>query len=350
MEVKQDIRKLSLKALQEWLLANGEKSFRAAQLEEWLWQKKASNFSEMANLPIALRQLLSETYGIPKLRISEKQQSSDGTIKLAFRLHDGQVVEGVLIPSGDRMTACISSQVGCSLTCTFCATGAMDRKRNLDAAEIFDQAAAIATLALEVHQKQLTNIVMMGMGEPLLNYQEVMEGIRRITNPVGMGWSPKRITLSTAGIAKMIRKLGDDGVKFNLALSLHAADDEKRNRIMPINESNSLQSLREAIRYFHQKTKNEITFEYIAFHAFNESPEDADKLASFARSTGVPVKINILEYNPIDGASFIRAEPKRLDAFKQKLEREGLIVNIRRSRGKDIDAACGQLANKNTAA
>jgi len=298
----------------------------------------------MANLPNSLRTLLEQHFSLHKLSINELQRSSDGTLKLAFRLYDGNLVEGVLIPSGERMTACISSQVGCSLTCKFCATGFMDRKRNLDAAEIYDQAMAIAGLAQSEYQLPLTNIVMMGMGEPLLNYANVLEGIRRICDPDGMGWSPKRITLSTAGIAKMIRKLADDEVKFNLALSLHAADDDKRNQIMPINESNSLNALREAIRYFHQKTRNQITFEYIAFGSFNEGPEDADKLARFTRSTGAPVKINILEYNPVEGADFVRAVPERLDAFRQRLEKENLIVNIRRSRGRDIDAACGQLA------
>ena len=346
MEKRTDIRTLSLKLLQEWLCREGEKPFRATQLEDWLWKKNAASFSAMANLPLSLREKLNEHFSIPLMAVSEMQRSSDGTIKMAFRLHDGLLVEGVLIPSGDRMTACISSQVGCSLTCKFCATGFMNRKRNLKASEIFDQARLIAEIALMEYQKPLTNIVMMGMGEPLLNYSNVLEGIRRICDPCGMGWSPKRITLSTAGIAKMIRKLAEDGVKFNLALSLHAADDEKRNQIMPINESNSLSALREAIRYFHQLTKNQVTFEYIAFASFNEGPEDAVKLARFARSTGVPVKINILEYNPVEGANFMRAEAGRLEDFKLRLESEGLIVNIRRSRGRDIDAACGQLANK----
>lgn len=344
MENLRDVRQLSRKELQQWLEEKGEKSFRAAQVDNWLWKRNAGSFQEMANLPNSLRTLLEQHFSIQKLGISELQRSSDGTLKLAFRLHDGNLVEGVLIPSGERMTACISSQVGCSLTCKFCATGFMDRKRNLDAAEIYDQAVAIAGLAQSEYQLPLTNIVMMGMGEPLLNYANVLEGIRRICDPDGMGWSPKRITLSTAGIAKMIRKLADDEVKFNLALSLHAADDAKRNQIMPINESNSLSALREAIRYFYQKTRNQITFEYIAFGSFNEGSEDAEKLARFTKSTGAPVKINILEYNPVEGADFIRAVPERLDAFRQRLEKENLIVNIRRSRGRDIDAACGQLA------
>lgn len=346
MENRKDIRSISGKSLQDWLITLGEKPFRASQIEDWLWKKNAASFSEMANLPLSLREKLEAEFALPLMKIADMQRSTDGTIKMAFRLHDGYTVEGVLIPSGERMTACISSQVGCSLTCKFCATGFMDRKRNLTAAEIFDQARLISGIAQSEHGKSLTNIVMMGMGEPLLNYSHVLEGIRRITDPCGMGWSPKRITLSTAGIAKMIVKLADDGVKFNLALSLHAADDEKRNQIMPINETNSLSALREAIRYFHQKTRNELTFEYIAFASFNEGPEDAEKLARFAKSTGAPVKINILEYNPVEGANFLRAETGRLEAFKLRLEREKLVVNIRRSRGRDIDAACGQLANK----
>jgi len=346
MDSRRDIRKLSELELKQWLLDKGEKAFRVTQIQDWLWKKWAKSFAEMANLSKTLRDQLNEEFVIRRLQISESQKSSDGTIKLAFTLYDGNVVEGVLIPSGDRMTACISSQVGCSLTCKFCATGYMDRKRNLDAAEIFDQAKEIAFVAEKEYQLPLSNIVMMGMGEPLLNYAQVLEGIRRITDPEGMGWSPKRITLSTAGIAKMIQKLADDEVKFNLALSLHAADDEKRNQIMPINESNSLQSLKEALRYFYQKTKNQVTFEYIAFAGFNESQEDATKLSKFTRSTGIPVKINIIEYNPIAEADFMNADPQRLDAFKAKLESDKLVVNIRRSRGKDIDAACGQLANK----
>ncbi len=346
MDARKDIRKISESDLKTWMQTRGEKAFRLAQIQDWLWKKWATSFAEMANLPASLRDALDSDFQIRKLSVSEFQKSADGTIKVAFRLFDGNLVEGVLIPSGERMTACISSQVGCSLTCKFCATGYMDRKRNLEAAEIFDQAREIAAIAEKEYNLPLTNIVMMGMGEPLLNYANVLEGINRITDPMGMGWSPKRITLSTAGIAKMIVKLADDGVKFNLALSLHAADDEKRNRIMPINESNSLDAIKEALRYFYQKTKNQVTFEYIAFAGFNESQEDATKLSKFTRSTGIPVKINIIEYNPIAEADFLNADPQRLDAFKAKLESDKLVVNIRRSRGKDIDAACGQLANK----
>jgi len=343
---KKDIRKTTSTELKTWLEARNEKAFRAKQIEEWLWKKWVSSWDEMANLSKELRKKLEEDFEIRQLSVATSQKSEDGTIKAAFRLYDSNLVEGVLIPSGERMTACISSQVGCSLTCKFCATGYMDRKRNLDPAEIYDQAKAIASIAENEYHLPLTNIVMMGMGEPLLNYNNVLAGINRITSIDGMGWSPKRITLSTAGIAKMIIKLADDEVRFNLALSLHAADDEKRNTIMPINESNTLQALKEALRYFYQKTKNQITFEYIAFNGFNDSVEDANKLAKFTLSIGAPIKINIIEYNPISEADFINTTADRLDAFKNQLESKKLIVNIRRSRGKDIDAACGQLANK----
>ncbi len=344
--MKKDIRKISTAELSTWMDGIGEKAFRTKQIEDWLWNKWVKSFEEMANLSKDLRQKLDAEFEIRTLEIATRQKSNDGTVKAAFRLFDKNIVEGVLIPANDRMTACISSQVGCSLTCKFCATGYMDRKRNLEASEIFDQAKAIDLIAKSEYELPLTNIVMMGMGEPLLNYANVLDGINKIISPQGMGWSPKRITLSTAGIAKMIKKLADDDVKFNLALSLHAANDEKRNQIMPINESNTLAVLKESLRYFYQKTKNQITFEYIAFQGFNDGKSDALELANFTKSIGAPIKINIIEYNPIEEADYVNTSIDNLEEFKSILEKKGIIVNVRRSRGKDIDAACGQLANK----
>jgi 23S rRNA (adenine2503-C2)-methyltransferase len=341
---KKDIRLLSKEELTTLVVGWGEKSFRAKQIWEWLWVKSAHSFGEMSNLSKNLREHLDEELAILPISTDRSQQSNDGTIKSAFKLYDEELIEGVLIPADDRMTACVSSQVGCSLSCKFCATGYMDRKRNLDPGEIYDQVVAIDRQAKEHYQVPLTNIVFMGMGEPLLNYQNVLKGIDRITSEDGLHMSPRRITLSTAGIAKMIKKLADDEVKFNLALSLHAANDQKRNQIMPINETNSLEALTEALQYFYQKTKNRITFEYIVFYDFNDSIEDARELWAFAKK--VPSKINIIEYNPIREASFKNTEADRLDQFAAFLEKKGLIVNVRRSRGKDIDAACGQLANK----
>lgn len=341
---KQDIRKLDTEALKDWLAKHGEQGFRAKQVSEWLWKKSASSFEDMSNLSLKTRQLLGEHFAINAIQTAKSQHSNDGTIKSAFRLYDGHLIEGVLIPADDRMTACVSSQVGCSLTCKFCATGYMDRKRNLDAAEMYDQVVAIDRQAKEAFQMPLTNIVYMGMGEPLLNYANVLESIEKITSPDGLGMSPKRITVSTAGIAKMIKKLGDDSVKFNLALSLHAANDQKRNQIMPINESNSLKNLAEALQYFYRKTKNRITFEYIVFHSFNDTLQDAKELWEFTKK--VPAKVNIIEYNPIAEADFKNTEADRLDQFARFLESKDVVVNVRRSRGKDIDAACGQLANR----
>lgn len=345
---KRDIRNLSREDLAVFFTDRGEKSFRANQVYDWLWKKDASTFDEMTNLSKELRSFLDQHFFINKLTVADKQVSADKTIKSAFKLMDGKVVEGVLIPTSSRMTACISSQVGCSLSCKFCATGKLKRMRNLEPAEIYDQVVSIKKQAEEHYGINLSNIVMMGMGEPLLNYKNVMEGIRMITSEEGLGMSPKRITLSTAGIAKMIRQMADDEVRFNLALSLHAANDLKRNEIMPINETNSLDALAEALMYFYEKTRTRVTYEYIIFKDFNDELSDAAELADFCRH--VPCKVNIIEYNPIDDGEYQQADREKVDAFAQYLEQKNIIVNVRRSRGKDIDAACGQLANKNEVA
>jgi len=341
---KKDIRLLDFNELSSYFSEIGEKAFRAKQVYNWLWSKSAVSFHEMTNLSLKTRELLNEHFEIRNLQIEREQKSNDLTVKSAFKLFDGSLIEGVLIPADNRMTACISSQVGCSLTCKFCATGYLERKRNLEAPEIYDQVVSIKSQSEKYYGTPLTNIVYMGMGEPLLNYQNVLKSVELITSEVGLGMSPRRITISTAGIAKMIKKLGDDKVKFNLALSLHAANDKKRSQIMPINDSNSLASLVDALNYFYQQTKNKITLEYIAFDNFNESLEDAEELYDFAKR--IPCKINIIEYNPIDNANFNTADPGKIDLFKEYLENKGIVVNVRRSRGKDIDAACGQLANK----
>jgi 23S rRNA (adenine2503-C2)-methyltransferase len=341
---KIDIRSLSVDKLKEHFTAIGEPSFRAKQVYEWLWEKSSVSFEEMSNLSKPLREKLKAGFTINNLSIHQSQFSSDKTIKNTFKLYDSNIIEGVLIPATDRMTACVSSQVGCSLTCKFCATGYMERKRNLNPDEIYDQVVLIDRQAKENYQTPLTNIVYMGMGEPLLNYANVLKSIERITAKDGLNMAAKRITVSTAGIAKMIRKLGDDEVRFNLALSLHAANDEKRNTIMPINEQNSLKSLAEALKYYFSKTKNPVTYEYIIFNDFNDTLQDAAELAKFCRH--IPCKVNIIEYNPISFADFQNAGTDRTDEFANYLRKQGINTNIRRSRGKDIDAACGQLAVK----
>ncbi|MAJ52245.1 MAG: 23S rRNA (adenine(2503)-C(2))-methyltransferase RlmN [Flammeovirgaceae bacterium] len=342
--MKKDIRKLGLTELNDYVLKTGLSAFRTKQIWEWLWVKSARNFAEMSNLSLSIRSQLAQDFDIFPITVQKDQKSNDGTIKFAFSLRDKALVEGVLIPAENRMTACVSSQVGCSLSCKFCATGYMDRKRNLDSAEIYDQVVEIDKKAREHFDSPISNIVFMGMGEPLLNYNNVLNGIERITASDGLNMSPKRITVSTAGISKMIIKLADDQVKFNLALSLHAANDVKRNKIMPINETNTLKVLKEALLYFYQKTRNQITFEYIVFDNFNDRLEDAVELWHFAKS--IPSKVNIIEYNPIAEAQYQNTTVDKLDQFANFLKSKKLIVNVRRSRGKDIDAACGQLANK----
>lgn len=342
---KKNIRKITREELSDYLLQSGEKKFRVSQIWDWIWLKHAGSFEEMTNLSNVLRQKLSEDFTFPAVKIDHVQKSSDGTIKSSFLLHDGNKVEGVLIPTDTRQTACISCQAGCSLNCKFCATGYLERKRNLDFDEIFDEVCLINQQSLESSAKKLTNIVYMGMGEPLLNYQNVMKSIERITAPDGLAMSPRRITVSTSGISKMIKKLGDDKVRFNLALSVHAANDKKRSQIMPINDKNNLESLVEALNYFYQQTKNEITFEYILFKDFNDSFKDADELIKLYRQ--VPVKvINLIEYNPIEQAHFEKPSAEKIKSFEEYLTKHRVNAHLRVSRGKDIDAACGQLANK----
>jgi len=344
MQTKADIRTLTLEQLKANLTALGEKPFRAVQVYEWLWKKSARSFDEMTNLSKALRDVLNQQFVIYPIVVEDKQVSNDGTIKSGFRLHDGHLIEGVLIPADDRMTACVSSQVGCSLTCKFCATGKLDRIRNLTPGEIYDQVVLIRDWAMQHYQKPLTNIVFMGMGEPLLNYNNVLGAIEKITGETGLNMASDRITVSTAGIAKMIKKLADDGVKFNLALSLHAANDVKRNQIMPINESNNLETVIDALKYFKSKARGKLTFEYIALKDFNDSIEDARQLLAICKQ--VTAKVNIIEYNPTGDGLFKKSESGKIDKFQQYLERNGVVATVRRSRGKDIDAACGQLANK----
>jgi 23S rRNA (adenine2503-C2)-methyltransferase len=341
---KKDIRTLSKEELITFFETHQEKAFRAKQVWEWLWKKNVHSFEEMSNIPASTRVLLHQHFAIHHLTLSNEQKSEDGTIKSAFKLHDGFLIEGVLIPTTTRMTACISSQVGCSLTCKFCATGKLKRERNLAAHEIFDQVVYIKNQAEKIYKMNLSNIVYMGMGEPLLNYSNVLESVHYITSPEGLNMSPSRITVSTAGIAKMIKKLADDDVKFNLALSLHAANDEKRNKIMPINEQNNLDALLDALKYFHGKTGKKITFEYIIFKGFNDELTDAKELADFCKQ--VPSKVNIIEYNSIDGEEFQQADATKVEKFAAYLDSQKITAKIRRSRGKDIDAACGQLANK----
>lgn len=345
MAEKKNIRDFDLNGLKEYFETIGDKRFRAMQAYEWLWKKNARSFDDMSNLSLDLRRKLHEEFTLPAITVDATQHSNDGTLKSRFRTWDGHLMEGVLIPTEKRFTACVSSQIGCSLTCAFCATGKMDRKRNLSFDEIYDQVALLNEQCETVYEKKLSNIVYMGMGEPLLNYKNVLKSIDKITSAESMNMSPKRITVSTAGVAKMIKQLGDDQVRFNLAVSLHAPTDAKRNLIMPINESNNIDILIESLNYFYQKTKNEITLEYILFNDKNDSLEDAENLVSIYRRVPTHL-INVIEYNPVAGTDFMKPDEDKTNIFTDHLIKNKINVRVRRSRGKDIDAACGQLANK----
>lgn len=345
MAALKNIRTLSLPELKEYFESIGDKKFRAMQAYEWLWKKNARGFDDMSNLSKELRQKLADNFTLPAIQTDATQISADGTIKSRFVTYDGHFIEGVLIPTENRNTACVSSQIGCSLTCSFCATGKMERKRNLNFDEIFDQVALLNAQSEKTYNKKLSNIVFMGMGEPLLNYNNVLQAIDKITSNDGLAMSPKRITVSTAGVAKMIKKLGDDKVRFNLALSLHAATDKKRDSIMPINETNSIDVLIEALNHFYNETKNDITLEYILLKDVNDSLKDAEELVKIYRKIPTHL-INVIEYNSIDGADFVKPDEDATKAFTDVLVKNRVNVRVRRSRGKDIDAACGQLANK----
>lgn len=341
---KRDIRALTKEQLRDFFAANGDKAFRGDQVYEWLWSKGAHSFDDMTNVAKGTRQMLEENFAINHISVDQMQRSSDGTVKNAVRLHDGLVVESVLIPTETRTTACVSSQVGCSLDCNFCATARLKRMRNLNPDEIYDQVVAIDNESRRTHNRPLSNIVFMGMGEPLMNYNNVIKAIDKITSPEGLGMSPKRITLSTSGIPKMIKKLADDGVRFKLAVSLHSAIDEVRSGIMPFSENFPLKDLREALEYWYSKTKSRITYEYVVWKGINDSKKDIDALVKFCKY--VPCKVNLIEYNPIDDGEFQQADQEAIDAYIRALERNDIVAKVRRSRGKDIDAACGQLANK----
>jgi len=341
---KKDIRSLNEQEFKDILILNSFKPFRANQIFHWLWKKSVYSFYEMTNLPDRLIEFLDTNFIINNIKIHKTQKSTDGTIKYAIELHDGFIVECVLIPTKNRITACVSSQVGCSLNCKFCATARLKRMRNLKADEIYDQVVLISKQAREFFNKPLTNIVFMGMGEPLMNYKNVVKSIDKISSKSGLGMSPKRIVVSTSGVPKMIRKIADDNVKFKLAVSLHSAVNEVRTSIMPFNEKMNLDELSESLQYWYTKTKNIITFEYVVWKGVNDKIEDIKALVKFCKK--VPSKVNLIQYNSIDDPNFVQAPKSILDNYIQLLESNKIKATIRKSRGQDIDAACGQLANK----
>ncbi|GER60666.1 23S rRNA (adenine(2503)-C(2))-methyltransferase RlmN [Patiriisocius marinus] len=343
-DVKQDIRSLSKEELRSFFIEQGDQAFRGNQVYEWLWKKGAHNFDGMTNLSKQTRDQLEANFVINHIEVDTMQQSTDGTIKNGVKLHDGLIVESVLIPTNKRTTACVSSQVGCSLDCKFCATARLKRMRNLNPDEIYDQVVAIDKESRLYHKRPLSNIVFMGMGEPLMNYKNVLASIDKITSEEGLGMSPKRITVSTSGVPKMIRKLADDEVKFHLAVSLHSAIQSTREEIMPFAKSFTLVDLKESLLYWYEKTERKITYEYVVWDGINDNAAHIQALVKFCHL--VPCKVNLIEYNPIDDGIFQQANAQAIDEYILALEKARIPVTVRRSRGKDIDAACGQLANK----
>ncbi len=341
---KRDIRAFTKEQLRSFFVENNDKAFRGNQVYEWLWVKGAHSFDDMTNVSLGTRQMLEKHFVINHIKVDVMQRSTDGTIKNAVRLHDDLIVESVLIPVEKRTTACVSSQVGCSLDCKFCATARLKRMRNLNPDEIYDQVVVINNQSKLYFDKPLSNIVFMGMGEPLMNYKNVLMAIDKITSKEGLAMSPKRITVSTSGVPKMIRKMADDEVKFNLAVSLHSAIDEVRTSIMPFNAKFTLADLRASLEYWYAKTGTRITYEYVIWKGINDRREDVDALVKFCRFA--PSKVNLIEYNPIDDGEFQQANTAATNMYIDILEKNRITVTVRRSRGKDIDAACGQLANK----
>ncbi|MBK97431.1 MAG: 23S rRNA (adenine(2503)-C(2))-methyltransferase RlmN [Balneola sp.] len=346
-----NIKLLTKDELSAFCIEHGWPRFHADQLFQWLYQKGVNRFEVMTNLSKKMREYLQEHAYINRILPSQEQQSKDGTIKFLFQLNDhkdNDKIEAVLIPdfypngAVKRLTVCVSSQVGCVFGCQFCATGKMGFFRNLSHGEIVDQVQYINQVALEQYGKKITNIVYMGMGEPLHNYKAVTQSAAIISDPYSIDLSPKRITVSTVGLTKQIKKLADQQQPFNLAISLHAATDDKRDKIMPINSSMNLVELKQAVQYYYKATEQAITYEYLLFDEFNDSIEDADALASIVG--WAPSKINIIMYNNVAGVALHRAREDRLNRFMKRLSMHKTRVTVRRSRGDDIDAGCGQLA------
>ena len=340
---KQNLLGLTQSKFKDFFSDLSEKPFRTKQIMQWIYHQGVHDFGDMHNFSKDLRDKLGSIASLDLPEVVSMNNSKDGVVKWVIKLGKDNHIETVYIPQKDRGTLCISSQVGCSLACTFCSTGHQGFNRNLKAHEIIGQ-VLVAKNHLVQENKRISNVVFMGMGEPLLNYENLLKSIELVSSKTGLSMSPKRITVSTAGIAKMIKKLADDDVRFNLAISLHTSDDKKREEIMPINKSINLEELKESIKYFFEKTGTRITYEYILFKDINDSLDDAHELVKFCKST--PCKVNLIEYNSVDNIPFQKASNNKTEKFINFLNEKNVIVNLRRSKGKDINAACGQLVNK----
>ncbi len=356
-DARPDLRAMSRAELDAFVRELGQPAYRGRQLFRWIHARRARGFDEMTDLPAAFRERLAEAARIGELEEVTRRVAADRTVKVLYRLPSGRTVESVLIPDIDpdtdearRLTVCVSSQVGCAMGCTFCATGRMGFHENLSAGQIAAQVESLDAVAHQTFGRGVTNVVYMGMGEPLQNYDAVTKSVALLTDADGLALSPRRVTVSTVGLARRIRQLADDGAPFGLAISLHAPTDVQRSAIMPVNrsEKTDLGALRDAVTYYHRQTGKPVTYEYCVFEGVNDSAEDARHLARVTR--WAPSKVNLIVYNPVSGAvdpdehPFRSPDEARLQRFIRDLVAEGARVTVRRSRGQDIEAACGQLA------
>lgn len=339
--LKINLKSLSRDELRSKLVAMGLKKYRADQVLAWIYKQYALSFEDMTNIKKSERDLLASVFLLPSPKILKTEVSGDGTRKYLFALEDGHTVESVLIPDEDRQTLCISSQVGCRQACRFCLTGSRGFVRDLRAYEIADQVLEISRGLRQEGGRGITNIVLMGMGEPLANYDEVVKAIAVITSATGLGFSPRRITLSTAGLVPGIDRLGASGTKVNLAVSLNATTDEVRDRIMPVNRRHPIKELLAACKRFPLEPRRRITFEYVLLRDVNDSEEDAVRLAKLLR--GIRSKVNLIPFNPFPGSPFKRPDDAKVRIFQKILLNHHFTAPVRESRGRDISAACGQL-------
>ena len=338
MTEKTKIKGLILSELESWMAEIGEKPFRARQIYQWMYQKNVRSFSEMLNLSKGLRDKLADTASLSLFTAYEKFESKlDKSIKYLFHLADGQAVEAVYMEEEKRRTVCLSTMVGCPLACPYCATGAMGFKRNLSAGEIIDQLLLIQN---DLGAKA-TNIVFMGMGEPFLNYDNVLKSASILNSELGPEIAARRITISTAGLAPEIRRFAEEGHRFKLAVSLNGTTDVQRNEMVPINRKYPLRDLLSAIQYYTKLSRRQITFEYILIDGFNDSEQDAKRLISLLAQ--IPCKINVIPYNENEFLPYKSPSEQKLNNFLKHLYRAPFVVTVRRSKGQDIAAACGQL-------
>ena len=336
-----NLKSFSSPELEAFLISLGMKRYRANQVYQWLYQKGAASFDEMTNLSKEERTALNEKVYISSLILIKKQTASDGTEKYLFELEDGNRIESVLIPDEKRLTLCISTQVGCSMGCRFCLTGKGGLKRNLEAHEIVDQALAVKGLL----NKRITNIVLMGMGEPLANYDNTIAALKILLDEKALNFSSRKVTLSTAGLIPQIDKLGKEGVKVNLAISLNAATDDVRNKIMPINKKYPIKELIACCKRFPLPKRRRITFEYVMLKDINDTKEDAERLCKLLK--GVPCKVNLIPFNEYEGCEFKKPDEKSVERFREILIEHHIMSITRKSKGAEISAACGQLRGSN---